>query len=106
MVPAGLIHVRDTEPGITRRRSGRGWRYIAPDGTTIERGPERDRLERLAVPPAYEDVWMCALPNGHLQATGRDARDRKQYRYHAKWAEQRAETKFDGLAAFGEALPR
>jgi DNA topoisomerase-1 len=106
MVPADLIYVSDAEPGITRKRCGRGWRYIAPDGTTIDRGPERKGLEALAVPPAYVDVWMCSLPNGHLQATGRDQRQRKQYRYHPEWAAHRAETKFDGLVEFGHALPR
>lgn len=106
MVPADLVYVSDAEPGITRRRCGRGWSYIAPDGTTIARGPERRRLEALAVPPAYEEVWMCPLANGHLQATGRDERRRKQYRYHPEWAAHRAETKFDRLIAFGNALPR
>ncbi|NAZ37406.1 DNA topoisomerase IB [Rubellimicrobium sp. CFH 75288] len=92
-------------PGIRRQRRGKGWRYIAPDGTTIERGPERERLERIGVPPAYERVWLCPLPNGHLQATGYDGRSRKQYRYHLRWAEHRAENKFGQLAAFGRALP-
>ncbi|NNE53988.1 MAG: DNA topoisomerase IB [Sulfitobacter sp.] len=106
MVPADLIYVSDAEPGITRRKRGRGWSYIAPDGTTINRGPERKRLDALAVPPAYKDVWMCPLPNGHLQATGRDDRQRKQYRYHPEWAAHRAETKFDRLIDFGHVLPR
>lgn len=102
----GLVYVRDDQPGITRRKRGRGFTYIAPDGTTIARGPERKRLEQLAVPPAYEDVWMCTLPNGHLQATGRDARQRKQYRYHPDWAEAQAQTKFNSMIDFGHALPR
>ena len=101
-----LVYVSDDQPGITRRRHGRGFTYIAADGTTIARGPERKRLEALAVPPAYEDVWMCPLPNGHLQATGRDTRARKQYRYHPDWAEAQARTKFDSLIEFGEVLPR
>ncbi|WP_083545706.1 DNA topoisomerase IB [Sulfitobacter alexandrii] len=101
-----LIYVSDDQPGISRRRRGRGFTYIAPDGTTIARGAERRRLEALAVPPAYEDVWMCTLANGHLQATGRDTRKRKQYRYHPDWAEAQAATKFAGLARFGHALPR
>lgn len=101
-----LVYVSDDQPGISRRRRGRGFTYIAPDGTTIARGAERARLEALAVPPAYEDVWMCPLHNGHLQATGRDARARKQYRYHPDWAEAQARTKFDRLVEFGELLPR
>ncbi|QFT58817.1 Eukaryotic DNA topoisomerase I, catalytic core [Sulfitobacter sp. THAF37] len=101
-----LIYVSDDQPGISRRRRGRGFTYIAPDGTTIARGAERRRLEALAVPPAYEDVWMCTLANGHLQATGRDARKRKQYRYHPDWTEAQSLTKFAGLARFGHALPR
>ena len=78
----GLVYVTDAEPGISRRRRGRGFSYIDPDGTTIARGAERRRIEALAVPPAYEQVWICTKYNGHLQATGRDARARKQYRYH------------------------
>lgn len=104
--PAGLVYVSDDQPGITRQKRGRGFSYVAPDGTTIAQGTERKRLEALAVPPAYEDVWMCALANGHLQATGRDARARKQYRYHPDWASAQAQTKFDGLVEFGEVLPR
>lgn len=103
---SGLVYFSDDQPGISRRRRGRGFSYIAPDGTTIARGAERERLEALAVPPAYEDVWICPLQNGHLQATGRDTRARKQYRYHPEWAELQARTKFDRLAEFGEVLPR
>lgn len=105
VVPEGLVYVTDAMPGITRRRRGKGWAYRAPDGTGIERGPARERLERLGVPPAYERVWFCPLPNGHLQATGFDARARKQYRYHAAWSSHRGLTKFDRLSAFGLALP-
>jgi DNA topoisomerase-1 len=100
-----LVYVSDSEPGISRRRCGRGFSYLAPDGTTIARGPERKRLEALAVPPAYEDVWICVRINGHLQATGRDASGRKQYRYHPAWSAAQSETKFDRLADFGAALP-
>lgn len=103
---ARLVYVSDSDPGITRRRCGRGFSYTAPDGTTIARGPERTRIEALAVPPAYEDVWICVRPDGHLQATGRDARQRKQYRYHPDWSATRAATKFDRLAEFGTLLPR
>lgn len=101
-----LVHTSDDMPGITRARCGRGFTYRGPDGTTIARGPERQRLEALAVPPAYQDVWYCPLPNGHLQATGRDTRARKQYRYHPHWSVLQAETKFASLIPFGEALPR
>jgi len=106
MPPSNLVYVTDDQPGITRQKRGRGYSYIAPDGTTIARGPERQRLEALAVPPAYEDVWMCPLANGHLQATGRDARNRKQYKYHVDWTAAQAETKFAGLVDFGHVLPR
>ncbi len=106
MGTASLIYYQDSQPGISRLRHGRGFTYKAADGTTIDRGAERKRLEALAVPPAYEDVWMSPLPNGHLQATGRDARARKQYRYHEEWSQAQSETKFNGLIAFGHALPR
>ncbi len=102
----GLIYVSDQDPGIARHRHGRGFTYVAPDGTTISRGPERKRIEALAVPPAYEDVWICPKSNGHLQATGRDAKRRKQYRYHPDWSNAQAETKFDQLVDFAEFLPR
>lgn len=101
-----LTYYGDDQPGIARLRHGQGFTYRAPDGTTIARGPERDRLEALAVPPAYEDVWMSPLSHGHLQATGKDARARKQYRYHELWAEQQARAKFDALPEFGAVLPR
>ena len=101
---AGLVYVTDDAPGITRRRRGKGFSYHAPDGALIE-GAERDRIEALAIPPAWEDVWICPLPNGHLQATGRDEAGRKQYRYHDRWAEVRNRVKFNRLVPFGEALP-
>ena len=102
---AGLVWYPDDRPGITRRRRGRGWSYAAPDGTAIDDEAERARLNGLAVPPAYTDVWISPRRRGHLQATGRDARERKQYRYHPDWTEARSRTKFDGLADFGRALP-
>ncbi|MAQ37723.1 MULTISPECIES: DNA topoisomerase IB [Thioclava] len=101
-----LVYYPDDRPGITRRRCGRGFSYMAPDGTTIARGTERKRIEALAVPPADEDVWICPRQNGHLQATGRDARARKQYRYHPDWTEFRSQRKFNRLAEFGTVLPR
>ena len=103
--PASLVYYPDTRPGIRREKRGRGFSYIAPDGTRIARGAERLRIEALAVPPAYEQVWICPKPHGHLQATGLDARTRKQYRYHPDWTEFRAQKKFDTLAKFGHALP-
>nr|WP_300063181.1 DNA topoisomerase IB [uncultured Roseobacter sp.] len=106
MTVTGIVYYPDDQPGISRRRWGRGFRYLAPDGTSIEDACERKRLTALAVPPAYEDVWMCPLPNGHLLATGRDAKNRKQYRYHPDWAAERAKTKFDLLPEFGRLLPR
>jgi DNA topoisomerase I len=105
MTPADLVYYPDDQPGIRRERRGRGFSYIAPDGTRIDRGQERRRIEALAVPPAYEDVWICPLPEGHLQATGYDARARKQYRYHPEWRSWREQVKYDDLPAFGAALP-
>ncbi|CAM4387172.1 DNA topoisomerase IB [Palleronia rufa] len=100
-----LVYYPDTRPGITRRRAGRGWSYRAPDGTRIADAAERARLDALAVPPAYDDVWICPRADGHLQATGRDARSRKQYRYHEAWTAFRAARKYADLPRFGEALP-
>jgi DNA topoisomerase-1 len=105
-VPARLVYYPDDRPGIARRRCGRGFSYVAADGTRIDDPGERRRLSALGVPPAYQDVWICLRPDGHLQATGRDVRQRKQYRYHPDWTAWRARQKFDGLAAFGAALPR
>jgi DNA topoisomerase-1 len=101
----GLRYVSDTEPGIARRRAGRGFAYTRPDGRRVRDRAELDRLRRLAIPPAWTDVWICASANGHLLATGRDARGRKQYRYHPRWRAVRDEAKFDKTVAFGEALP-
>jgi DNA topoisomerase-1 len=103
---AGLRYVSDTQPGIRRKKSGKGFSYTGPDGKTIRDGTELARIRSLAVPPAYADVWICPSPNGHIQATGRDARGRKQYRYHPKWREVRDETKFGRMMAFSEALPK
>jgi len=103
---AGLRYVTDEQAGITRRRRGRGFQYLAPDGRTIADRAERARIDSLAIPPAWTDVWICASPKGHIQATGRDARGRKQYRYHPRWREVRDETKYHRLAAFARALPR
>ncbi len=105
MSPAHLTYYPDSRPGISRHRQGRGFSYRAPDGTTIDDATERKRIAALAVPPAYEDVWITPRANGHLLATGHDARARKQYRYHPDWRAAREATKFDRLAAFGAALP-
>jgi DNA topoisomerase IB len=82
---AGLVYVSDDEPGIRRRKVGKGFRYFTPDNRRLERADELKRIASLAVPPAYRDVWICMSSHGHLQATGRDARGRKQYRYHPQW---------------------
>jgi DNA topoisomerase-1 len=104
---AGLRYVSDTGPGIRREaRRGGGFRYVGTDGRTIRRAAELQRIAHLAVPPAWTDVWICPQANGHLQATGRDARRRKQYRYHDRWREARDATKYERTLAFGEALPR
>jgi DNA topoisomerase-1 len=102
----GLVYVSDESPGFTRVREKDRFRYRDVQGRWIRNKEEIKRIERLAIPPAYTDVWICPLPNGHLQATGRDARGRKQYRYHVAWREQREESKFERLEAFGQALPR
>jgi DNA topoisomerase-1 len=103
---AGLRYVSDIMPGIRRKKTGRGFTYVGPDGRTIKNPTELKRIRSLAIPPAYTDVWICPTPNGHIQATGRDARRRKQYRYHARWREVRDETKFGRVLAFSEVLPR
>jgi DNA topoisomerase I len=100
-----LRHVTDRAPGITRLRAGKGFRYRAPDGSFVRSPQTLARIRALAIPPAWTDVWICALPYGHLQAVGRDARGRKQYRYHPRWRAVRDETKYARLAAFGHALP-
>ncbi len=84
-LPAGLCYVDDRQPGIRRRRQGKRFVYFDADGQRIGDAEEIRRLDKLAIPPAYREVWICPDPNGHLQATGRDARGRKQYRYHPRW---------------------
>ncbi len=103
---AGLVHVDDTAPGIRRHRSGKGFAYTTASGRKLRDSKTLERIRALAIPPAYTDVWICSKPNGHLQATGRDARGRKQYRYHPRWQALRDDDKFDRIVAFGEALPR
>ncbi len=103
---AGLRYVDDRIPGIRRRRCGGSFAYFYADGKPVHDAGELRRIRALAVPPAYTDVWISPIPNGHMQATGRDARGRKQYRYHKRWNEVRDEAKYHRLAAFGRALPR
>jgi DNA topoisomerase-1 len=100
----GLRYVSDAEPGIRRRRAGKGFVYIAPGGTRVT-GAERQRIKELAIPPAWTDVWICPSANGHILATGRDAKGRKQYRYHPRWRQTRDGHKFERTLAFAEALP-
>jgi len=102
---AGLRYVTDTMPGIERKRAGKGFTYVRPDGTRLTDRKEIARIRALAIPPAYTDVWICPYPNGHIQATGRDARGRKQYRYHPRWREVRDETKFGRMLDFTRVLP-
>jgi DNA topoisomerase-1 len=102
---AGLIYVSDEEPGIRRRRAGKGFTYKDPDGRTIRAPEVLDRIRRLAIPPAYTDVWICLSSEGHIQAIGRDDRGRKQYRYHSRWREVRDSTKFERMLEFAAILP-
>jgi len=103
---AGLRYVSDATPGIERRGSGKRLRYTLPSGAALRDRRTLERIRRLVIPPAWTDVWICPRPDGHIQATGRDARRRKQYRYHDRWREVRDETKYGRLAAFARALPR
>jgi DNA topoisomerase I len=102
---AGLRYVSDASPGIVRRRRGRGFEYRDAEGGSIRDSKLLARIRSLAVPPAWTDVWICPNPRGHLQATGRDARGRKQYRYHPRWREVRDASKYERTVAFGLALP-
>ena len=103
---AGLRYVSDTQPGIRRKSAGKGFTLCRGRRQDDSRRKELTRIRSLAIPPAYTDVWICPSPNGHIQATGRDARGRKQYRYHPKWREVRDETKFGRMLAFSQALPK
>jgi DNA topoisomerase-1 len=103
---AGLRYVTDSRPGIRRKHAGKNFSYIGLDGKPIHDKDELQRIRSLAIPPAWTNVWICPKPNGHIQATGRDAKGRKQYRYHPRWREVRDETKYNRMVAFGEALPK
>src|SRR5947208_1055765 len=103
---AGLRYVSDDQPGSSRQRNGEEFEYLDQKGKPIRDEQRLLRIKRLAIPPAWSDVWICPSPNGHIQATGRDARRRKQYRYHERWREIRDENKYDRLVNFGKALPK
>lgn len=104
---AKLRYVSPDAPGIRRVRNGKGFRYLAPpDGKPVRDDAVLQRIRKLAIPPAYQDVWICTDARGHLQATGLDARGRRQYRYHPDWRAQRDSAKFDRMVEFGEALPK
>ena len=103
---AGLRYVTDTGPGIRRRRAGKGWTYVGPDGKRIADADRIAWISRLAIPPAWTDVWICPIRRGHIQATGRDSRGRKVYRYHPRWREVRDQAKYGRLVEFARALPR
>lgn len=102
---AGLRYVSDDEPGIRRVSTKTGFRYLMPDGSAVRKEPILQRIKSLAIPPAWENVWICIADDGHLQATGRDARQRKQYRYHPQWRQMRDETKYERMVSFGQILP-
>ena len=104
--PQGLTWCSDEQPGLSRRRSGKGWSYRDAKGRVITDAKTLDRIRALAIPPAWIDVWICPRANGHIQAIGRDVKGRKQYRYHADWSTARSTNKFDRLPAFARALPK
>src|SRR5436305_2260150 len=103
---AGLRYYLDDRPGIRRVRAGRGFRYRGPEGQAVNDPETLGRIKSLVIPPAWTEVWICPRADGHLQATGRDARGRKQYIYHPHWREVRDENKYERMLAFGQALPR
>src|SRR5689334_12077872 len=102
---AGLRYVKDRIAGIQRMRSGQTFRYVGPDGKAVRDAETLIRIRSLVVPPAWTDVWICPFENGHIQVTARDARGRKQYRYHSRWRQVRDSTKYEKLTAFARALP-
>ncbi|HTO04570.1 MAG TPA: DNA topoisomerase IB, partial [Opitutus sp.] len=102
---ANLRYVSDDRPGITRRTTAKGMSYRGPEGKVVKDRETLVRIKRLAIPPAWTDVWICPLANGHIQATGRDVRGRKQYRYHPDWSAVRDGAKFERMIEFGKKLP-
>src|SRR5438105_2163443 len=103
---AGLRYSSDDRPGIRRTRAGRGFRYVGPDAAPVKDATELRRIHRLAIPPAWTDVWIATDGRGHLQATGRDAKGRKQYRYHERFREVRDQTKYEHVLDFAKTLPK
>ena len=103
---AGLRFVTDVEPGITRRRAGKGFQYLTPTGHPLKDQRTLKRIGKLAIPPAWTEVWICPSADGHIQATGRDERTRKQYLYHAAWSRTRNDVKYERLSRFAGSLPR
>src|SRR5436190_22372884 len=103
---AGLRYVSDEQQGYTRKRKGDDFDYFDAEGKPIRDENRLLRIKRIGIPPAYTNVWICPSANGHIQATGRDARGRKQYRYHERWREVRDENKYDRMVVFGKALPK
>lgn len=103
---ARLTYVSDEQPGLSRRRNGRGFKYFTSQGKVLRAARQLDRIEALAIPPAWRDVWICRIAKGHLQATGRDAKKRKQYVYHERWQHIAGVAKFARLRGFGKALPK
>src|SRR5437763_9408199 len=102
---AGVSYISDTKPGIRRRKSGKGFTYTRPDGSRVTEADVLRRIKSLAIPPAWADVWICPSADGHIQATGRDAKGRKQYRYHGRFREVRESTKYEHVVEFAETLP-
>ncbi|MBX3061931.1 MAG: DNA topoisomerase IB [Anaerolineae bacterium] len=100
-----LVLVSDSDPGIRRKRAGKGFQYLKPNGKPVKDRATLKRIRALAIPPAWREVWICVDANGHIQATGRDAKQRKQYRYHERWNERSGQSKFERMLAFGESLP-
>src|ERR1700694_5997617 len=103
---AGLRYVSDDQPGYTRKAKGNDFEYFDTEGKPIRDEQRLLHIRRLAIPPAYTKVWICPSPNCHIQATGRDARGRKQYRYHERWRDLRDENKYERMLMFGEALAK
>jgi len=105
-IPQGLRWFTDDRPGIRRRGRGKAFDYVGPDGARVTDDKTLERVRALVIPPAWSEVWICPVANGHIQATGKDIKGRKQYRYHPLWITARAENKFGRVAAFGRALPK
>ena len=102
---AGLRYISDARPGIRRKKVGTGFTYTRADGSRLSEADVLNRIKAVAIPPAWTDVWICPFADGHIQATGRDAKGRKQYRYHARFREVRESTKYEHVVAFADALP-